>query len=260
MRANLMILPCLELSFLMAMFLLFSPRGAQVEDLKFVSPANLSGKLARFAGPGPSATPERLGNGSRFADAAETNKLKGSFPLSMDALDDKHKLTIGDRLSFRIEEDQEDPKELLVTDLGELEVPYIGRFPAENKTCKQLSREIKAALEKEYYYQATVLIAIDVRAKSRGRVYLVGAVRVPGPQDIPSDEALTVSKAILRAGGFTDYANKQHVKITRKVSSSENNKTFMVDVGRILEKGKTENDYILEPGDLVYIPDRMIRF
>src|SRR5206468_5568681 len=95
-------------------------------------------------------------------------KWDGSQRILTSALDEKHKLAIGDRLSFRIEEDQEDPKPLTVTDSGDLELPYLGRFPAENKTCKELAREIKAELEKEYYYQATVIIAVDSMTKSRG--------------------------------------------------------------------------------------------
>ena len=81
------------------------------------------------------------------------------------------------------------------------------------------------------------------------------------PQDIPSDEVLTLSKAILRAGGFTDFADKHNVKITRQGSAGESDKvTLVVDVGEIFDKGKTENDVALKPGDLIYIPERMIRF
>lgn len=179
----------------------------------------------------------------------------------MEALDDQHKLAIGDRLSFRIIEDEDDPKPLFVTDSGDLELPYLGRFPAENKTCKQLACAIKAELEKEYYYQATVVVAVDIMTKSRGRVYLVGPVRVPGPQEIPSDEVLTLSKAILRAGGFNDYADKHNVKITRKGGARGSDKqTFIVNVADILEKGKTEYDVPLEPGDMILVPDRLIRF
>jgi len=185
----------------------------------------------------------------------------------METLDDKHRLAIGDKLSFRIMEDLEDPKEalepkpLFVTDSGDIEIPYIGRVPAENKTCKQLARELKTALEKEYYYQATVILSVDFMTKSRGRVYLVGPVRVPGPQEIPSDEVLTLSKAILRAGGFSDYADRQNVKVTRKASGAESEKkTFSVDVAEIFDKGKVERDLPLEPGDLIYVPERLIRF
>ncbi len=179
---------------------------------------------------------------------------------AMAALDEKHVLAIGDRLSFRIVEDEEDPRALLVTDSGELEVPHVGRFPAAGKSCKELAMALKAELEKEYYYRATVIIAVDAKARSRGKIYIVGPVRIPGPQEIPSDEVLTVSKAILRAGGFTEFADKKSVKITRKSEVGGADQSFTVNVGEILERGRTETDLALRPGDLVYIEERMIRF
>jgi hypothetical protein len=121
---------------------------------------------------------------------------------AMATLDDKHILAIGDRVSFRIVEGAEDLKSLVVLDSGELEVPYLGRFPAIGKTCKNLARALKAELEKDYYYQATVMVSVELMTKSRGRVYVVGPVRAPGPQEIPSDEVVTLSNAILRAGRF----------------------------------------------------------
>jgi polysaccharide export outer membrane protein len=178
----------------------------------------------------------------------------------MDTLDEKHKLAIGDRLSFRIIEDEEEPKQLFVTDSGDLEVPYIGRFPAVGRSCKELARALKTELEKEYYYQATVIVAVDVMTKSRGKVYLVGAVRSAGPQEIPSDEVFTLGKAILRAGGFSDFADKHGVRVTRKGgSAAKEDKMFTVNVAEILEKGRTDSDITLEPGDLIYIPERIIR-
>jgi protein involved in polysaccharide export with SLBB domain len=212
-----------------------------------------------------SPVPQPATNASHGSPAillqASTNVSQAGITNSMDALDDKHTLAIGDVLSFRIVEDEEGPKPLIVTDSGDLEVPYIGRFPAENRTCKQLARELKTALEKEYYYQATVIIAVDSMARSRGKVYLVGPVRMPGPQDIPSDEVLTLSKAVLRAGGFTDFADRHNVKITRQGSAGESDKvTMVVDVGQIFDKGKTEKDVALKPNDLIYIPERMVRF
>src|SRR5678815_2986938 len=103
------------------------------------------------------------------------------------------------------------------SDNGELEVPYIGLVPASGRTCKELAYSVKAALEREYYYHATVIIAVEhVSDKSRGKVYVTGQVKGQGPQEIPADETYTVSKAIIRAGGFGDFANKRKVKLTRK--------------------------------------------
>lgn len=186
---------------------------------------------------------------------------------SMEALDDKFILGIGDRISFRIEEDLDDPREplepkpLVVTDSGEIEIPYLGRIHAENTTCKQLAREIKTLLEKDYYKQATVILSIDLKSKTRGKIYIVGPVRIPGPQDIPSDEVLTLSKAIMHAGGFGDFADRRNVKITRKSAHGEGDKqTIIRDVGEIFDKGKVENDIELQPGDIILVPERTIRF
>jgi len=196
----------------------------------------------------------------KFA-TSPTNAAQATVTNSASPLDDSYKLAIGDHLSFRILEDEDEPKPLIVTDSGDLETPYIGRVHAENKTCRQLAAEIKTGLEKEYYYQATVVIAVDVMTKTHGRVYLVGAVRIPGPVELPSDEVLTLSRAVLRAGSFTDFADRRHVKVTRKdPSNGEDKKTFVVDVAEIFDKGKIESDLVLEPGDLIFVPDRLVRF
>jgi polysaccharide export outer membrane protein len=191
---------------------------------------------------------------STSAPASDTTNL-------VNVLDDKYKLAIGDQLSFRILEDEDDPKLIVVTDSGDLQVPYIGRYPAVGKTCKELAHVLKVALEKDYYLQATVIIAVDSKPKSRGKVYLAGAIGAPGPQDISGDEVLTVSKAILRAGGLTSFADGKEVKVTRDEGPQlGDEKTMTVNVSRILEKGKTDEDVPLQPGDFIFVPERMIRF
>ena len=174
---------------------------------------------------------------------------------SMEVLDDKKRLGPNDFVSFRVVEDRDnDSQRLRVNDSGELEVPYIGLVPAQGKTCKELAFNIKSALEKEYYYHATVILAVDrVSDKSRGRIYVYGSVKSQGPQEVPPDENYTVSKAVIRAGGFGDFANKRRVKVTRK-----NGKDFTVDLKRVIEEGHTEEDVVLQPDDQIYVPQRLI--
>jgi protein involved in polysaccharide export with SLBB domain len=174
---------------------------------------------------------------------------------SMTVLDDKKRLGPNDYVSFRVVEDRDDQsQQLRVNDNGELEVPYAGLIPAAGKTCKQLAYAVKAALEREYYYNATVIIAVDrVSEKSRGKVYVIGSVRGPGPQEIPADETYTVSKAVIRAGGFGDFANKRKVKLTRK-----NGEALVVDLKRVIEEGRSDEDVVLQPDDQVYVPQRLI--
>jgi polysaccharide export outer membrane protein len=175
--------------------------------------------------------------------------------------DDKYKLRVGDKISLQILEDRDLPKGLVVADSGELDVPYVGRVPAAEKTCKQLAEELKTRLEAKYYYRATVIIALDVANKFLGRVYVWGQVRNQGPIDIAVNENLTAGKAILRAGGFGDFANKKRVKVVHggatEGAAKQNFELNMVD---ILEKGKTEKDVILQPDDFIIVPSRLINF
>jgi polysaccharide export outer membrane protein len=174
---------------------------------------------------------------------------------SMTVLDDKKRLGSNDYVSFRVVEDRdEESQHLRVNDNGELEVPYIGLVPARGRSCRELAYAIKAALEKEYYYHATVILAIErVSEKSRGRIYVYGSVKGQGPQEIPADESYTVSKAIIRAGGFGDFANKRKVKVTRK-----NGQDFTIDLKRVIEEGRTDEDMVLQPDDQIYVPQRLI--
>jgi protein involved in polysaccharide export with SLBB domain len=174
---------------------------------------------------------------------------------SMTVLDEKKKLGPNDFVSFRVVEDRDNESQRLrVNDSGELEVPYVGLVQAAGKSCKELAYTVKAALEREYYYHATVIIAVDhVSEKSRGRIYVYGSVKGQGPQEIPPDESYTVSKAIIRAGGFGDFANKRKVRLTRK-----GGKDYVVDLKRVIEEGHTEEDVVLEPDDQIFVPQRLI--
>lgn len=180
--------------------------------------------------------------------------------------DASYKLRAGDVVSFQIMEDQvwdpgDLPKNLIISDSGALDVPYVGRVLAADKTCTDLAREIKAALEKDYYQHATVIISLNVANHVFGRVYLWGQVRNQGPIELQLNENLTAGQAILRAGGFADFANKAKVKVIRgSPGTGTEKKTFDLDMVQILEKGKTENDILLQPGDYIIVPSRLVNF
>jgi protein involved in polysaccharide export with SLBB domain len=189
----------------------------------------------------------------------ESVRIKESI-RSMDSLDNKQKLGPGDRIAYRVIEDQDDPKSLLVTDSGDLEVPYLGLVHAAGKTCMGLAREVKALLEKDLYFRATVMISAEVINKTRatGKVYVTGQVRNSGGFDVPASDTLTVSRAILNAGGFSDFSDKKNVRLIRKMG--ERTETRTINVQEVLEKGKLDADLIVQAGDLIVVPERLVKW
>ena len=204
----------------------------------------------------------------RGAEASAPMAADPSKTNPMDSLDDKKIIAVGNLLEFRVLEDldeEPDPKMkadgdqrpqnlLQVSDSGEVEHPYFGRVLAKGKTHKQLAMEIKQILEKDLYYQATVLISLATSGKSRGKVYISGAVTKPGPFEIPVDENMTASKALSSVGITEDRANIAQVKLVRKaVEGAPPPEPVIINLYDI-RQGKTESDRVLEPEDQLIVP------
>ncbi len=81
-------------------------------------------------------------------------------------------------------------------------------------------------------------------------VYVNGQVKSPGP--FPYSRDMTLLRAITRAGGFTDWANKGKVDILRE--SGGKTKVIHVDAGDV-ERGKAP-DVPLLPNDQVVVRER----
>jgi polysaccharide biosynthesis/export protein len=191
----------------------------------------------------------------------ETNTVVSSnLTASMISLEEGQKLGPGDRVTYRVIEDQDEPRSLTITDSGDLQVPYFGLVHAAGKSSLQLAKDIKELLEKQLYYRATVIIALEVFNKARviGKVYVTGQVRNKGGFEIPGGETLTVSKAILNAGGFSDFSDKKRVRLVRKTGNET--KTFIINVVEIWEKGQLEKDLVLQPDDLIVVPARLVNY
>jgi len=164
-------------------------------------------------------------------------------------------------VTLEILEDKALPVVRTVTDTGELDVPVIHRIHVAGKTCSQVAAQITKMLEADYYNKATVFLGIDrinrAKAGNASKVFISGQVKQPGAQEIPAGDKLTVSGAVVKAGGGTQFANLRKVRLARK-SKDGTGKTITVDVKAIIEEGKMEKDIQLEDGDYIFVPQRLI--
>ena len=206
---------------------------------------------------------------------------------NMERLDTTRELLIGDVLSFRIVEDEEPVTRLVVTDSGEVDVPYIGLTPAKGKTCKALAGLIKKQLEKDYYHKATVIVGLNYNlygsrsiatapratvanagrtAQARSQllakdgVTIMGLVQTPGIYEIASDagDGVLLSHSILRAGGLQSFANDKKVRIIR--GSGKTKKTITVNLRAVMKNGELDQDVPIRRGDVIIIDRRTFNF
>lgn len=217
--------------------------------------------------PQPAQAPA-AGNGDEVRSAGLIN--------SMEQLDNTTQLQPDYQISFRILEDRNEPIRLRVQDSGDIQAPHVGLVRAAGRTCRELAFAVKKELEKSYYQTATVIIAIDVIPRNPygaavagggGGTFvrpgmefftIFGHVLRQGKYELPLDEDVTISQAILRAGGPAQFANLNKVKLIRK--TPQGNKAVQVNVEAIMKNGALERDIYIRNNDVLIIPEKNINF
>jgi polysaccharide export outer membrane protein len=180
----------------------------------------------------------------------------------MSVVDPNKKLSAGDQVTVEIVEDRDGGFPRVVTATGELDVPPLGRVRVSGKTASEAASSIKVLLEKDYYYTATVRLSIDQVSKvqvQQGMVQLSGQVRMVGPQMLVAGEGLTVTGALLKAGGLTEWGNAKKVQVTRTNKDGSTEK-FEVDFKKVTETGDVNADPVLQDGDRIFVPKVFVRF
>jgi polysaccharide biosynthesis/export protein len=65
---------------------------------------------------------------------------------------------------------------------------------------------------------------------------------------------MTVLDLVLLAGGTNEYAFANKAKLYRKINDEV--KVFPIYLDDLLEDGKIETNYLLQPSDIITIPER----
>lgn len=127
------------------------------------------------------------------------------------------------------------------------------------KTGDNQARRIPVSLQRLVYQADPALNLvvepgdiIYVPTVEKVRIFVSGAVRAPNVYEVPSDEPVTVLKAVTLAGGTTDRAAKKRVQIIRSEPGGER-LTLFVNL-KDVQRGKVD-DPILQRGDIVFVPE-----
>ena len=159
-------------------------------------------------------------------------------------------LRMGDPLDLKIAgvpaEEQAQVNNVYTIDAdGAINLPYIGKVPAEGLTPSQLARNIEDHYRSNNVY-TNPNITIVMQPTSRF-VNVGGAVRTP--TRVPFTEDMTLLTAINAAGGFNDFADQKRVRLLRGSQAT------VFDVRRFRKDPSL--DVKLQPSDKVEVPQSL---
>jgi protein involved in polysaccharide export with SLBB domain len=125
---------------------------------------------------------------------------------------------------------------------GKITLPFNIIVQAVGKTTRQLEQEIRSEYVPKYYRYLTVTVKTEMRFFHVG-----GEVKVPSA--IPYRGETSVLRAVEAAGGFTDFAKRSKVLLTRSTGEK-----FTINADKA--RGDGNKDLKVYSGDYIYVPRR----
>ncbi len=166
----------------------------------------------------------------------------------------EYKIGVDDRVQVSVWRNPELSVIVPVRPDGMISVPLIGDVQAGGQTATQLAENIKKKLSAYIREPSVAVILTELRSHEfLSRVRVTGAVRTQ--RSIPHRQGMTVLDAVLEAGGTSEFAAPNRTKLYRKKQGKT--EIFDIDLGDILNKGRLETNFLLYPGDVVTIPERL---
>jgi polysaccharide export outer membrane protein len=170
-----------------------------------------------------------------------------------------YRLSITDRI--RVSIFQEDDLNLLarIDARGNVNLKLVGDLHVSGLTVNEAQKAIEDAY-RDGRYLRNPQVTVTVEDYAPREVSIQGQVKAPGRYLLPVESTFSVVELVTKAGGFTDIAKGDQVKITR-VMPDGTIKVTVVDVDASIrgkKKSTAAPPILLEPGDIIYVPERFI--
>jgi len=185
--------------------------------------------------------------------ACSSNKPIKMPPVSDAGVLSEYHIGVGDDLRINVWRNPELSLSVPVRPDGKVSMPLIGDIMAADLTATELSNNIVKSLSNFVKSpQVTVIVANPASSDFQRRVRITGAVR--SPQSIPYREGMTVLDLVLLAGGPNEFASSNKAKLYRKFEGQI--KVYPIKLDDLINDGKVETNYPLQPSDIVTVPER----
>lgn len=191
-------------------------------------------------------------NSSDNSDAAVATPPPPTVPT-----DAEHPLHPEDVIRVQVlnEDDINQQCEMLpVSQDSTITLPLIGTISVKGKTVRQTQQLITFLYNRDYLVNPQVSVLM-LKYADRS-VNVVGSVTKQGRIPFPDLGGLSIIDALALAGGQTRLADLKRVKVTH-IDAQGRTKVQVVDVDALMKQSGAK-PVMLKPGDVVFVPERIL--
>ena len=161
-----------------------------------------------------------------------------------------YRINPADLMEITVYQEKDLDRKARVSPEGTITLPLAGSVKVGGLTVADAERAIVSALKK---FIVDPQVSILIQEYGNKIIYVLGEVAKPGTYTLPTEATFSVLEVVIMAGGFTQYADKDHTRVIRRTGGEK--RTIVVNVSAIMKKGDKSQDIPLEPNDVVYIPE-----
>jgi len=180
------------------------------------------------------------------AEAVAASLRQGSY----NKLD--YKISAADLVSVTVYEVPEMSRRVRVNASGVIFLPLVGAVHVGGKPLGAAQNLIEKRLSA---YVVKPQVSLFIEEYGNRTVSVMGEVQRPGTFPLPAESRMTILEAISAAGGFTPVAAQDKARVLRYVNGTS--VKYTIDVRTITRGENKEQDIVLEPNDVVFIPQSL---
>jgi len=185
--------------------------------------------------------------------AAVRNVNRGGEPVvaAVEPAGADYTIGSGDTLRIQVLQNAELNAEIPVRPDGKISTPLVNDVVAAGKSATQLARDIEQTLS-QYIRNPTVSVIVVRSTGDQGKVQVIG--QAVAPRAVAYRSGMTLMDLMIQVGGLSQFAAGNRAKIIRSYASGT--KEIHVRLHDLMN-GKISENVVLQPGDLVVIPQTL---
>jgi len=157
----------------------------------------------------------------------------------------------GDRLDIFVWRNPEISTVVPVRPDGKISTPLVEDMVAVGKTPSELARDMEKVLATYIKTPTVNVIVTQFRGAFEEQIRVVG--QAANPQTVPYQEGMTVLDVMIAVGGLGPFAAGNRAKLVRKVDGDT--REYRIRLNDLLDKGEIEHNVVMQPGDVLIIPE-----
>ncbi len=187
---------------------------------------------------------------SRETITSQRQQVKPNVTEQPTGSENAYRIRPGDEMEILVWEQPSFNTLTVVSSSGTIAIPLIGELQVTGLTKEELSRDLKRKLSE--YIRGDINLTISIRNIDNMMVSVLGMISKP--DNYPVVDQVSIFRVLATAGGPTENANLNKVKLYRR-EGPENYLTLnLVDY---LESGQMNSPIIVvRPGDIIFVPEQ----